>query len=555
MTRSEIKAILDHLLSLTHETECVEFKEAKNNYDFNKLGKYFSALSNEANLNNKPEAWLIFGVNKRQQIVGSSYRNDETSLDHLKHEIAEHTNNRITFSGIYELKTANGRVVLFKIPPAHRGMPTSWKGHYYGREGESLKPLSMNEIELIRGQSPNNDWSAEICEKASVEDLSKEAIEEAKKQYGIKNPKLTDDINLWDDVTFLNKAKITIDGKITNAAIVLLGKAESTHFLSPSVARVTWILKDDNNIEIDYEHFDPPLFLNTNKVLNKIRNLKYRYMPDDTLFPVEINMYDNFVIREALHNCIAHQDYSLNSRIIVVESPDSLIFTNAGSFIPGSVEKVIEQDAPQKFYRNKFLVEAMVNLNMIDTIGSGIKKMFLTQKQRFFPLPSYELSESDVSVKIFGKVIDENYTRFLINHANIDIETAILLDKVQKKEKISLNHSKKLRKLGFVEGRYPNIYVSGKISDISNNKTTYIKNRGFGKIYYKDLIVEYLNKFKVATRKDFDNLLMDKLPDILSPEQKKNKIRNILYEMSSKDKTIFNDGSDRKPAWKLSSKK
>ncbi len=335
----------------------------------------------------------------------------------------------------------------------------------------------------------------------------------------------------------------------------MLGKPESTHLLSPSVAQITWILKDSNNVEIDYEHFDPPLFLNTNKVLGKIRNLKYRYLPDNTLFPIEINMYDNFVIREALHNCIAHQDYLLNSRIIVIENPDSLIFTNAGSFIPGSIETVIEQDAPQKFYRNKFLAEAMVNLNMIDTIGSGIKKMFLEQKKRFFPLPSYELRETEVTVKIFGKVIDENYTRFLINNTDIDIETAILLDKVQKKENISLYNAKKLRKLGFIEGRYPNIYISRKISDISNKKTAYIKNRGFSKKYYKDLIIEYLTNFKVATRKDFDNLLMDKLPDIYSPEQKKNKIKNILYEMSSKDKTIFNDGSDRKPAWKLSSKK
>ncbi len=183
MTRNEIKAILDNLLSLTHETECVEFKEAKNNYDFNKLGKYFSALSNEANLNNKPEAWLVFGVNKQHHIVGSYYRDDESSLDRLKHEIAEHTNNRITFSDLFELQTQKGRVVLFKIPPAQRGIPTSWKGHYYGREGESLKPLSMNEIELIRAQSPINDWSAKICKNASLQDLSKEAIEEARKQY------------------------------------------------------------------------------------------------------------------------------------------------------------------------------------------------------------------------------------------------------------------------------------------------------------------------------------------------------------------------------------
>ena len=49
MTDTELKNTLDRLLDLTIETEIVEFKEAKTTYDLRKLGKYFSALSNEAN--------------------------------------------------------------------------------------------------------------------------------------------------------------------------------------------------------------------------------------------------------------------------------------------------------------------------------------------------------------------------------------------------------------------------------------------------------------------------------------------------------------------------
>ena len=118
--------------------------------------------------------------------------------------------------------------------------------------------------------------------------------------------------------------------------------------------------------------------MNVERVLAKVRNLRYRYLPDETLFPTEVDQYDPWVIREALHNCIAHQDYELRGRISIVETPDELIFTNVGSFIPGDVEKVIVQDSPPEIYRNPFLATAMVNLNMIETIGGGIKKMFRT---------------------------------------------------------------------------------------------------------------------------------------------------------------------------------
>ena len=142
------------------------------------------------------------------------------------------------------------------------------------------------------------------------------------------------------------------------------------------MARITWILKDERNQEKDYEHFDPPFILNVDRVLAKIGNLTIRQLPSGTLFPVEIGQYDPWVLREAIHNSIAHQDYSLNGRINLVEMPDRLIITNVGSFLPGNIENVIQQDSPLEVYRNPSLARAMVNLNMIDTQGGGIKRCF-----------------------------------------------------------------------------------------------------------------------------------------------------------------------------------
>lgn len=549
----ELKKLLDEFRSLPSENEWIEFKEAKSNFHFDDLGEYFSALSNEANLKNQPYGWLIFGVkDKNKEIVGTQYRENRADLDRLKYEISRHTNGGLSFVEIYELFYPEGRVIMFQIPAASKGMPTSWKGHYFGRNGESKGPLSIQEIESIRNQRMKEDWSAGICPDATIDDLDKTAIEKAREEYKKKNPRLAEDVDKWDDITFLNKARVTINGQITRASIILLGKPESEHFLAPAVAKMTWILKDEHNIERDYEHFGPPFILNTNELFAKIRNLKYRYMPDQSLFPIEVNQYDPYVIREALHNCIAHQDYTLQGRINVVEKPEELIFTNLGEFIPETIENVIERDAPQEYYRNRFLAEAMVNLNMIDTIGSGIKKMFLEQRKRFFPMPDYDLSEPNkVKVTIYGKILDYNYTRMLISHTDLDLSVVIALDKVQKKQRITQEEAKKLRALKLVEGRYPNLYVSAKIAEITGDKTTYIKNRAFDKEHYKQLIISFLRQYKVASRKDIDDLLLDKLSDALNEKQKKRYIGNLLQEMSKKDKTIVNQGSARYPKWVL----
>ncbi len=181
MTPKKLHKILAELRSLPGETEVVEFKEAKNDFSFEKLGKYFSALSNEANLKGTPEAWLVFGIENRQRnIVGSNYRaNNRPHLDSLKSEIASKTTNRITFIEIHELQKPEGRVILFQIPPAPQGLPIAWEGHYYGRDGEELAALNLEKIERIRQQTihHDHDWSAEICPRATLKDLDREKLD------------------------------------------------------------------------------------------------------------------------------------------------------------------------------------------------------------------------------------------------------------------------------------------------------------------------------------------------------------------------------------------
>jgi ATP-dependent DNA helicase RecG len=523
---------LNQFLETNDENEILEYKEAKSQFDFEKLGKYFSALSNEANLLCKSEAWLILGIKDNKSVVGTNFKNDVKSLQNLKADIANHTTNRITFKEIYETFLDGLRVILFQIPAAPQGVPIAWKGHYYGRDASELQALNIEEFERIRSQNTSFDWSIQICEDATIEDLSREAINRAKELYIMKNSKLADEIRTWDDMTFLNKSKICIKNKITNAAIILLGKSESEYFLSPAVSQITWILKDKDNIEKDYEHFSCPFILNVDKVYEKIRNLKYRYMRADTLFPDEVDSYDPYIIREALNNCIAHQDYTMGGKITVVEFEDrKLVFSNKGSFIPENINNVISLDAPEPKYRNKFLAQAMVNLNLIDTIGSGIKKMFIIQKNKFFPLPEYELFNDSVKVTIEGKVLDVKYASKLASMPELTLEEIILLDKVQKGHIINANEAKILKSKNLIEGKRPNIHISSNVAKITNQKDEYIKMQGIDDEHYQALIIKYLVKFEKARKADFEKLLLDKLPDILDEKQKKNKIKNILQKL------------------------
>ncbi|WP_344973622.1 RNA-binding domain-containing protein [Compostibacter hankyongensis] len=541
--------------SLPAETEVIEFKEAKNNFHFDKLGKYFSALSNEANLKGKAEAWLIFGIeNKDHRIVGSRYRHgDRSGLDSLKGEIAEKTTNRITFIEIYELNLPEGRVIMFQIPAAPRGFPIAWAGHYHGRDGEELSPLNLEEIERIREQATRIDWSAATCEGATIEDLHPEAIRVAREKFKVKNQRLATEMDDWDDLTFLSKAKIIIGNRITRTAIILLGKPESEYFINPAVARITWLLKDKENHEKDYQHFTCPFLLAVDGVFGKIRNLKYRYIKEDTLFPEEVDQFDPFTIREALSNCIAHQDYSCGGRVNVVEREDGyLTFTNLGEFLPGSIETVIESEEPPAYYRNSFLVNAMVNLNMIDTVGSGIKRMFRLQREKFFPMPDYDISGGKVKATLTGKVLDIDFARVLARNPGLSFFEILMLDKVQKKKELSDHEISYLKDRQLIEGRKPNFHISFSIAEKTGRKAEYIRNRGLKDQHYKDLILEFIGQYGAATKAEIDKLILDLLPNVLSPKQQENKVRNLVYSMSKRDKTIVNEGTRRKPVWRMS---
>jgi len=267
-----------------------------------------------------------------------------------------------------------------------------------------------------------------------------------------------------------------------------------------------------------------------------------------------VDQYEPYTIREALNNCIAHQDYTKHGRINVVELEDQLVFTNLGSFIPGSVERVVKENAPEEHYRNRFLATAMFNLKMVDTAGGGIRKMFNYQRSRFFPLPDYDISDGKVKVTITGKVLDMDFARLLAQNPDLSLDEIIMLDKVQKKIPLNKDEELHLKSRKLIEGRKPNFYISLKVAQRIGQKADYTKNKAFDKSYYLDLIVKAIQEHGFLERKDVDNLLWNKLPEWMNEKQKKIKINNLLSELRRKNK-VQNEGSDSKPKWVLITQK
>ncbi|MFH1859478.1 MAG: RNA-binding domain-containing protein [bacterium] len=538
------------MLELCAQPQEEPWLEFKHNYvHHNEIGEYISAMSNGATISNKPFGYLVWGVEdkthivKGTQFIFSTAREGNQDLElWLRHLLSP----KISFE-IFEFDYQGNHIVLLRIPAA-MVEPTCFKKTPYIRIG-SHKTELQNYPDYIRQiYNTQIDWSAQLIETAGIQDLDPDAVKKARENYRQKyqNEPFMQNFDSWEDKTFLDKARVTINGKITNTAILLLGKSESIHYILPAVAEITWKLDTEQKA---YEHFYPPFLLSTTRVYQKIRNYKVKLFPDNQLFPVEINKYESRIVLEALHNCIAHQDYRLNSRIIVTEKADMLVFENVGNFFEGQPEDYFEGKKTPQHYRNKWLVQAMVSLNMVDSLGCGIHMINTEQRKRYLPLSDYILDDRQkVVLQIYGNIIDEKYSKLLIEKADLPLMKVILLDKVQKKHQLTDEATSLLRKEGLIEGRKPNIFISATLAKLTDKQVLYTKQKPFAKQQLKDWVLKFLIEHQQANRKQIDELLWKLLPEDLATMSRKHKISNLLTEMQ-KEGLIANKGKKNPPCW------
>ena len=559
MTENELKEFL--LRSYPIEDEKCDWKEMKNlknSFNGHEGEDVMSYVSGIANMEGGD---LVIGVeDKTLNIIGTDLTKFNLDKNSAVLKIKENCVN-ISSEGLsvdeYITSDTQKTVWVIHIPKHLPRKPVYAHKHAWQRIKDSLVFITSERESAILNESVSegnaSKWTATVLPDATLDDLDPKAILKAREQYKEVYPSKAKEVDSWDDIKFLNKAKITIKGKITIAAIILLGKEESEHYLLPSVCKIRWTLKNEKGENLDYEIFSIPMILAIDEVGKKIRNTKYEYTIAGNMFPEPpMYRYDVFTLREPLNNAIGHQDYKKDARIEVIEyDNDHLVFQNYGSFLPGSVEKVVLEDSPESIYRNPFLIEAMRNVHMVETEGGGIRKLFEQQRKRFFPMPEYDLSGGKVKVTIDGKVIDEQFAKILVQVPDMSMSDILLLDKVQKQKRLSDDEIKYMRKKKLIEGRKPNVFLSRNIVRQTKDvglKATYVKNKSFDDEYFRKLIIQYLEKFSIAKRSDIDDLLMGKLSDVLTIDQKKNKIKNLLYQLR-KNNIIETDHSRN---WSLS---
>ena len=527
--------------------EWKEFKNLKNSFCGDEKNDVISYVSAIANMEGGD---LVIGVHdKTLEIVGTDTYNYDKQKAILR--LAERCVNLSTedlYIDEFITDDTNRKVWVIHIPKHLPKRPVFAHNKAWQRIEDSLVAMTTERTSAILDEPifSETDWSAQIVSDATIDDLDEVAIAKARMMFKKVHSRIPEaEVNAWTVETFLSKCGIMKNGGITRAAIILLGKYESAFKLRPAVVQVTWTRRDEKQDVVDYEHFTVPFILTVDEILSKIENLTMREMPGGTLFPDTMKQYDDYTIREALHNCIAHQDYTMQQRINFVENPTYLYYSNAGSFIPGTLENALTNEEPQAYFRNECLCRAMFDFNMIDTVSRGIKKMFNEQWRRHFPMPDYEIDAKNrkVSVRIYGNEINKQYTNLLKTNDSLTLWDCISLDAVQKGRTIHEDVAQNLLNRGLIEGEAPNYTISLGIAKATNQLQGYTKQKGLDKEKMKQMILQYLKNAGTdgAKRDSIYEYIKDVMPQVKTHEQQLRLLGDILSALSV-DKLIYAKG-------------
>lgn len=406
MTSSQQVGLVDRLRGMPTENDWLEFK--RNRCTPAQLGKSLSALANSSCVVGAPVGYLVFGIDdESHDVVGTGFDPHRAKGNQdLLHWLSAGLHPRTGFDHL-AVDHPGGRVVVFRVSPA-KDQPVRFCGEAFVRIGRSKTSLDGHPAKARAIWSNGFDWSAQPCEQGSLDDLDPAAIGMVRDRFLVKRAERAGEVREWDDQTLLTKAQLLRTGSVTNAAVILLGRPEASSLVSPSRAEITWSHRNHLDDSLDHGDIRPPFVFAGNQLLERIRSLTPCVPPRGTTPHDEVLRYDPWVIREALYNCIAHQDYSLLGRIVVSEGRHHVSLSNQGDFEPGDIETVIRANAPRRRYRNPFLVNAMAKLGLINMEGGGIKRMFDRQRERGFPVPVYDLSQPDaVTVRIPTKITNE----------------------------------------------------------------------------------------------------------------------------------------------------
>lgn len=525
------------------EGENLEFKEARNNYHFERLAKYCAALSNEGG------GKILFGVSDKRprRIVGSSaFKQPERTRKGLIERL--HLN--IDFDVVNH---PHGRVLIFKIPARPIGSPVKCEGIYWQRDSDSLIPMSEDKLRHIFSES-GHDFSADICPNADMNDLDLVAIENFRQLWSRKsgNKRL---LSLSKE-QLLNDAEVIIDGALTYAALVLFGtKRALGRYLAQTEVIFEYRSTDVSGPAQQRKEFRRGFFSFYDElwILVNLHNDMQHFQSG--LFVLDISTFSERVIREAVLNAVSHRDYQLGGSIFIKQYPRHLILSSPGGFPVGVNEQnILDRQSP----RNRRISEVFAKCGLVERAGQGLNLMYELSIRESKQIPSFTGTDQyQVVLNLSGEVQDQRFLKFLekVGQETLSLfSTAdfLLLDCIHR-ERTPPDHL--LRRLQFLvakgiverygRGRGVKFILNKRFYKMIDEKGDYTRRRGLDRETNKALLLRHIreNSRSGSRLKEF----LQVLPALTRPQ-----IQTLLRELKSEGE-IYSVGRTRAALWFIGS--
>jgi len=521
------------------EDEHLEFKEAKNHYEFDNLVKYCVALANEGG------GRMILGVtNKKPRLViGSEAFKD---LERTKAGLVERLRLRIDAE---ELQHPNGRVLIFEVPQRPIGMPIQQGGAYWMRSGDSLVPMTPDQLQRIFAEA-GPDFSAELCPGATISDLDPAAIRRFREMWRRKSG--NESLDQFSDEQLLTDAELSLDGSLTYAALILFGTRQALgRYLSQAEVIFEYRSSEASIPYQQRKEYRQGFFLYDDDLWNTInlRNEVQHYQ--EGLFVWDITTFNEVVVREAILNAVSHRDYRLGGSVFVRQFPRKIEIVSPGGLPPGiTVENILWRQSP----RNRRIAEVFAKCGLVERSGQGANRMFEECIRESKPRPDFTgTDEYQVSVTLRGEVEDPRFLRFLEQvgqetQVSFTTQDLLVLDWVHREQPVLHEFRDRLTTLrdqGIVEvigrGRGTRYILSRRFYGFLGKKGVYTRKRGLDRETNKTLLDKHIRENQKEGSR------FEELHQVL-PSLSRNQLQSLLRELKAEGR-ICNTGRTRGARW------
>lgn len=469
----------------------LEFKEAKNRFDFEELVRYCAALANEGG------GRMVLGVTDRKprKVVGSqafvpSQRTEEGIVRRIGLKVRAE-----------EIEHPDGRVLVFHVPARHRGVPVSYEGAYWMRSGEGLVPMTADELRRIFDEAVP-DFSATTIPGSSVADLSPEAVEAFRQRWVRASGNAS--LGSLSAPQLLSDAELAVDGVLTVAALVLFGTRTALAKRDLAQAEVVFEYRGSEAVipyQLREEHREG-FFLFHDRLWQLVDLRNDRQSWQDGFFRYDLPTFEERSVREAVLNAVSHRDYRSAGSVFVRQYPRKIEVVSPGGFPPGiTPANLLDHQYP----RNRRLAEALARSGLVERSGQGADLMFKQAIRAGKPVPDFSASGShQVSVILRGEIESPAFVRFLERLGKEKLESfsthdLLLLDALRRDAPVPEAFRPRLPRLvelGAVEqigkGRGTRYLLSRSLYAEIGEKGTYTRKRGLDRETNKELLLRHL---------------------------------------------------------------